>query len=60
VLITRVDDNEASTKKRLEIYHSETVPLIDYYKKKGILRIVAGNKEPEDVFKDIKEQLVFG
>ena len=60
VLITRADDNEVSTKKRLEIYHRETVPLIDYYKKKGLLRVVAGNKDPEEVFKDIKEQLVFG
>jgi len=60
VLITRADDNIDSVKNRLLIYHKETAPLIDYYKDKGILREINGNKEPEDVFKEVKEQLVFG
>jgi len=60
VLITRADDNIDSVKNRLLIYHNETAPLIDYYKKKGILKEVNGNKEPEEVFREIKEQLVFG
>jgi adenylate kinase len=32
-LIQRDDDKEETVKKRLEIYHSQTEPLIDYYKK---------------------------
>ena len=30
-LVQREDDNEATVKKRLEIYHSQTAPLIEYY-----------------------------
>jgi adenylate kinase len=32
-LIQRDDDKEDTVKKRLEVYHSQTEPLIDYYKK---------------------------
>jgi adenylate kinase len=32
-LIQRDDDKEETVKKRLEVYHSQTEPLIDYYKK---------------------------
>ncbi len=37
-LIQRKDDNEATIKERLEIYKRETEPLINFYKKQGILR----------------------
>jgi adenylate kinase len=37
-LYHREDDNEASIKKRLEIYKKDTEPLINYYKRKGILK----------------------
>jgi adenylate kinase len=32
-LIQREDDKEATIKKRLEVYHSQTKPLVDYYSK---------------------------
>ena len=32
-LIQRDDDKEETVKKRLEVYHSQTEPLVDYYKK---------------------------
>lgn len=35
-LIKRSDDNEAVLRKRLETYHRQTKPLVDYYQKKGI------------------------
>jgi adenylate kinase len=37
-LYHREDDNEASIKKRLAIYEKDTKPLIDYYRKEGILK----------------------
>ena len=30
-LVQRPDDNEATVKKRIETYHSQTAPLVDYY-----------------------------
>lgn len=35
-LIRRADDNVDALKKRLESYHKQTSPLIDYYQKKGM------------------------
>ena len=39
-LMQRADDNEETVKQRLETYHKETAPLIDFYKNLGILRDV--------------------
>lgn len=50
-LIQRDDDKEEVIKKRLEVYHQQTKPLIDYYKDK-ILEIDATD-EPENVYKKI-------
>ena len=36
-LTTRADDNEETIRKRLEAYHGETEPLIQYYKNEGLL-----------------------
>lgn len=53
-LILRDDDKPETVKKRLDVYHEQTQPLIDYYTKKGILKRVDGTKNMEDVFSDIK------
>lgn len=53
-LILRDDDKPETVKKRLDVYHEQTQPLIDYYTKKGILKRVDGTKDMEDVFSDIK------
>lgn len=41
-LIQRDDDNDETIRKRLEVYWAQTNPLIDYYKKRGILFTVNG------------------
>ncbi|MFV2035325.1 MAG: adenylate kinase [Halocynthiibacter sp.] len=38
----RADDNATALQKRLEIYHRETAPLIDYYDRGGVLKTVDG------------------
>lgn len=50
-LIQRDDDKEEVIRKRLEVYHQQTKPLVDYYKNK-ILEIDATD-EPENVYKKI-------
>ena len=45
VLATRSDDTPEVVKSRLEIYHKETAPLEDYYREKGILLDVKGERD---------------
>lgn len=56
-LIQRPDDTEEALKVRLGAYESQTKPLIDFYKKEGVLREVDGLRSIDDVFKDITEIL---
>jgi len=46
----RADDNEEVIAKRLEVYEQQTRPLIEHYSDLGLLRIVAGEGELEEVF----------
>ena len=56
-LILRDDDQPETVKKRLDVYHEQTQPLIDYYKEAGILHSVDGTKDMNDVFADILKVL---
>ncbi len=49
----RSDDNEATIRKRLEIYHDQTYHVIDYYKDKGLYSSVKGTGDIEEIFGDI-------
>ncbi|XP_026497176.1 adenylate kinase [Vanessa tameamea] len=52
-LIKRSDDNVDALKKRLATYHKQTVPLVDYYMRKGLHYRVDAAKSAEDVFSKI-------
>lgn len=52
-LVIREDDKPETVKKRLETYHSQTQPLIDYYTKAGVLNEVDGTQDMEVVFNAI-------
>ncbi len=52
-LILRDDDKPETVTKRLMVYHEQTLPLIDYYTKKGVLRTVDGTQDMEKVFESI-------
>jgi adenylate kinase len=49
-LFQRKDDREDVIENRLEVYDQQTRPLSDYYSKLGLLRVVAGEGELDDVF----------
>ena len=53
----RVDDNEQVIINRLKIYRDKTAPLIDLYKKQGILKGIDGNAEIDVVFSCIEKAL---
>ena len=56
-LFTRKDDNPETVKERLEVYHEQTVPLIDYYDKQNKLLNVNGNQPIDKVFEEIVKVL---
>lgn len=49
-LVLRDDDKPETVGKRLDVYHEQTQPLIDFYDHKGILRTVDGTQDMQDVF----------
>lgn len=52
-LIIRSDDNPDALKVRLEHYHKQTYPLVEFYKNKNLLKSVNGDQSLENVFSDI-------
>lgn len=51
----RADDNEETIKKRLVVYHSQTQPLIEWYKKEGLHHHINGLGTLERIFEDIRK-----
>jgi adenylate kinase len=49
-LVLRDDDKPETVKNRLNVYHEQTQPLIEYYTKQGVLRTVDGTVDMQDVF----------
>ena len=49
-LVLRNDDKPETVQKRLDVYHEQTQPLIDYYQTQNILKEVDGTLPLEDVF----------
>ena len=56
-LIIRDDDKPETVKNRLNVYHEQTQPLIDYYNNKGVMKEVDGTVDMKDVFAAIVDIL---
>jgi adenylate kinase len=56
-LIQRDDDKPETVKKRLEVYHGQTTPLIDYYESRSLLRRFDGSRTPSEVHDHIRATL---
>ena len=52
-LILRDDDKPETVQNRLNVYHTQTQPLIDYYTAKGVLKEVDGTVDMKEVFDSI-------
>jgi len=52
-LTQRADDTEAVVKERLSVYHAQTAPLKDYYRTRGLLARVDGDRDPVAVERDL-------
>ena len=56
-LIQRDDDKPETVKHRLEVYHDQTQPLVEYYEDEGVLRRFDGKRPPTDVHDHIRATL---
>ncbi|NLI59030.1 MAG: adenylate kinase [Clostridium sp.] len=56
-VVQREDDKEEIVRKRLETYHKQTEPLIEYYTKKGNLITVVGKEKIEDTTNEVIKAL---
>lgn len=52
-LYQRDDDKEEVVRNRLKVYRQQTKPLLEFYRRRGLLRDVNGERSIEDVFKEI-------
>ncbi|MDI6780513.1 MAG: adenylate kinase [bacterium] len=52
-LYHRPDDEEDVVRRRLKVYKETTEPLIGYYQQKGLLRVIDGTEEIENIFKQL-------
>lgn len=52
-LYQRDDDKEETIRRRLDVYDSQTAPLIDYYSKKNILKTISGVGSIEEIFSKV-------
>lgn len=53
----REDDNETAVRKRLQVYHSQTVPILPFYEERGLLKRVDGMASMDDVTAQIEAVL---
>ena len=52
-LIQRKDDSAETVLARLKVYHEQTAPLVDYYQKKGNLKVIDGAQDMDTIFESI-------
>lgn len=56
-LIQRDDDKPETIRRRLEVYHRETEPLVAWYEQRGLLRRFDGTRSPDEVHRHIRATL---
>jgi len=56
-LYQRDDDKEETVKNRLAVYHKNTQPLIDYYRKKGVLTVIPSDGDINEIFETVKKAI---
>jgi adenylate kinase len=53
-LVQREDDRPETIRKRLQVFHEQTAPLIDFYEQRGLLRRFDGMRSPTEVHDHIR------
>ncbi|MEM8829403.1 MAG: adenylate kinase [Cyanobacteria bacterium P01_G01_bin.19] len=53
----RKDDNEETIRRRLEVYHQDTVPVIDFYEERKTLKTINGDRSMDEVNSSLNEAI---
>lgn len=53
----RRDDNESTIRRRLEVYHRDTVPVVNFYRQRETLKIINGDRTMEEVTQQLYEAI---
>lgn len=53
----RKDDNEETIRRRLEVYHQDTVPVIDFYRQRKTLKTINGDRTMEEVTEQLNKAI---
>ncbi|MDZ4826336.1 MAG: adenylate kinase [Actinomycetota bacterium] len=53
----RADDHEEAIDRRLELYEIETVPIVDYYRQQGLLSVIDGVGEGDEIFERLTKAI---
>ena len=56
-IVLRDDDQPETVQKRLDVYHEQTSPLIEYYQAKKVLKEIDGTNEIEEIFQSLVEMM---
>ena len=56
-LYQRDDDNPEAVKRRIEVYNEETMPVLGFYRKRGVLVDIPGDNTVEEVNKQVMAAL---
>jgi adenylate kinase len=56
-LVQRDDDKPEVVKRRLDVYHEQTEPLVSYYDERGLLRRIDGTRSPTEVHDHVRAVL---
>lgn len=56
-LYQREDDTVETQRRRIEVYFEQTAPLLDYYRRKGLLVQIDGEQSIDDVFEDLQNAI---
>jgi adenylate kinase len=56
-LVQRDDDNEETIRNRLKVYEEQTAPLIEYFERQGLLRVVDANGEVDAVYARLRNAI---
>lgn len=57
ILSKRTDDSENVVSYRLQVYHEQTQPVVEFYRKKGYLTLIDGTLSKEEVYTHIEQAI---
>lgn len=57
-LVQREDEKPAAIRKRLAVFEAQTLPVLEFFKKEGNLVAVDGEGSIEEVYEEIKREIV--